>query len=1034
MKTFVTGIISLFICANIWAQTQNIWETPTIIDEGKESARAWFIPYATKAELEKDNKFESSYIQSLNGSWKFKFAEKVSDRSLDFYKVDLDDSAWGNVQVPASWETQGYGVPVYTNVTYIFPKNPPYLDNEDLPIGTYRTWFDLNPSFNDKQIFLNFGSIAGAATIYINGQKVGYTKAAKTPAEFDITPYIKPGKNLLAIQIFKWSDASYLEDQDFWRLAGIERDVMLIARPTTSIEDFFVVSSLDDKYEKGIFNIDIKLRNFKESLSNNKIRMALYDENGKKITGKEWSNIQVSPKNLETLSFSTKINKIATWSPEYPNLYSLQIELLDKDGNTLEWAGSKIGFKRVEIKNAQLLFNGKAVIIRGVNIHEHHETFGHYVDNETRIKDLQLMKQYNINAIRTSHYPQAPEFYQLCDKYGFYVVDEANIEAHALDGFDKTRHPSFIEDWKGQHLDRTIRMFERDKNFACIITWSLGNESNFGPNYEATYSWLKENDKASRPVQCERTWSEFTDIICPMYSSLNNVENYANNPESYRPYILCEYAHAMGNSTGNFQEYWDLFMKYPILQGGFIWDWVDQGLATYDEQGRKYWSYGGDLGGHLWTHDENFCANGLINADRTIHPGLNEVKKVYQPIWIKGETPTNGQIKLNISNHYLFTDLKELKFSWEILQEGKLVKTGEDIVQGKPGKTISKTISFGELDESKESFITIKFSAPIETDMIPANHVVAQEQLVLFAQDYQEEIPEGNLTFEETDNAFIFSSGDTKGQINKRNGKLTEYSYKNKRLITGSPTPNFWRAPIDNDFGRLLQRSSNQWRNAGDYMYTTSSTANKNKDGSIMISIEQKLSYTDIPYTTQYLIYPDGSIKISGTMDMTNKKHPELPRFGMKMQLPLEFDNVEYYGRGPWENYNDRNTSAFVGVYNGSVESLKFDYIRPQENGYRTDCRYIRFTNKSGEGICFESTDNLICFNARHNFDEDFDPGLTKKQQHSIDIDPRKTLAVNIDLKQMGLGGNDSWGARPLDKYRLLDDIYSYSYIIKPVK
>lgn len=1033
MRTLIC-IISFFICANIAAQTPHVWETPSIIDEGKEAPRAWFIPYASKAELEKDNKFESSFIQSLNGTWKFKFAEKVADRPLDFYKADLNESDWSDIRVPASWETQGFGVPVYSNVNYIFPKNPPYVDNDDLPIGSYRTWFELDPSFNGKQIFLNFGSISGAATIYLNGHKLGYTKASKTPAEFDVTPYIKQGKNLLALQVFKWSDASYLEDQDFWRLAGIERDVMLIARPKVSIDDFFVVSSLDDQYKKGIFDIDIKLRNFANNTANARLSLVLYDENGKKITGKEWRNITVASDNKETLTFSTKINKVAAWSAEYPNLYSLQIELSDENGNTLEWTGCKVGFKRVEIKNAQLLFNGKPVIICGVNTHEHHEIFGHYVDEETRLKDLQLMKQYNINAIRTSHYPQAPEFYQLCDKYGFYVVDEANIEAHALDGFDRNRHPSYIEDWKGQHLDRTIRMFERDKNHPCIINWSLGNESDFGPNYEATYNWLKENDKAKRPVQCERTYGNpFTDIVCPMYASPQSVERYATNPESYRPYILCEYAHAMGNSTGNFQEYWDVFMKYPMLQGGFIWDWVDQGLAAYDEQGRKYWAYGGDLGGHRWTHDENFCANGLINADRTIHPGLNEVKKVYQPIWISGEQAANGTIKLHISNHFLFTDLKELNFAWEVYQEGGLLRSGEELLQGKAGQSITKTISIGSWDNDKECFLIVKFLTPTATDLVPANHIVAQEQLVLNERKYQEPSSQGKLAFEERENEVIFSSGDIKGQINKRNGQLTEYSYKGKRLITRAPVPNFWRAPIDNDFGQGLQRSSNVWRSAGDYMETSNCIIRNNADGSATVTLEQKLRYIEIPYSTQYHIYPDGSVKISGTMDMTGKNRPELLRFGMKMQLPLEMDNVVYYGRGPWENYNDRNTGAFVGTYTCQVNDLKYDYIRPQENGYRTDCRYIQFTDNAGTGIAFEATDNLICFSARHNLDEDFDPGLTKKQQHPIDVDARRTIALNIDLKQMGVGGNNSWGARPLDPYRLLDDIYTYSYIIKPV-
>ncbi|MDL2241361.1 DUF4981 domain-containing protein [Bacteroidales bacterium OttesenSCG-928-L03] len=1027
--------LCLLLCSSIVAQT-NLWENPQVIDEGKEAPRAWFVPYATQTELKKQDKFESSYVKSLNGTWKFKFADKVSTRPVDYYQTNLNDSDWGDIQVPGSWETQGYGIPVYTNATYIFPKNPPYVDNEDLPIGTYRTRFELPTSFEGKQLFLNFGSIAGAATIYLNGQKIGYSKASKTPAEFDITPYVKTGSNVLALQVFKWSDASYLEDQDFWRLSGLERDVLLIARPKVSLDDFFVVSSLDNKYTNGVFDINVTLRNFNSEASNGyKVRMSLLDNNGKKVASKEWNQVAVPAQEKKTLTYNTKVGKVKAWSAEYPNLYSLELELLDKNGQSLEWASTQIGFKRVEIKDKQLLLNGKPLVICGVNLHEHHEKYGHYVDRETMIKDLTLMKQNNINAIRTCHYPQPTEFYELCNQYGFYVVDEANIEAHGLDGFDRKRHPSFSPDWTGQLLDRTVRMFERDKNHPCVIVWSLGNESDFGPNYEVTYKWLKENDKAKRPVQNERSYQNpFTDIVCPMYARIHNMVNYAENPESYRPYIQCEYAHAMGNSTGNFQEYWDAFMKYPMLQGGFIWDWVDQGLEAFDERGRKYWAYGGDLGGHRWTHDENFCANGLINADRTIHPGLNEVKKVYQPLWMDNRD-IKVQQRIRFNNHYLFTNLKEFDFVWETYEDGDLAQSGSFAVELAAGQSKILPVPYPVEGESgKERFLVVKMLTKKASELVPAGHVVAQEQFLLQERTIQTDTPNGNLSLEEKDNQIIFSSGEIRGRIDKRSGKLTEYSYQGKRLLTQAPTPNFWRAPNDNDFGQNLQKSSNIWRYAGDQISLTKLTHHKNEDGSITIKAEQVIDYLDIPYVTEYHIFADGSIKVSGTMNMVGKKHPELLRFGMKMQLPKSLDQVEYYGRGPWENYNDRNTSAFVGKYNCRVNDLKFDYIRPQENGYRTDCRYVRFTNDSGSGICFEATENLICFNARHNFDEDFDPGFSKKQQHPIDVDPKNTLVVNIDLKQMGVGGDNSWGAKPLNEYRLLDDIYSYSYIIKPVK
>ncbi|MDR0413699.1 MAG: hypothetical protein LBH61_07870 [Dysgonamonadaceae bacterium] len=622
-------ILLLLVCF-ISLSAQNFWENPAIIDEGKEPPRADFIPYANLPQVITDDKFASPFVKSLNGTWKFLFAGKVAVRPADFYLENLNESAWKDIRVPASWETQGFGVPVYTNIKYIFPANPPCLDNDDLPVGSYRTWFEVPESFSEKEVILYFGSVSGAMTVYVNGQRAGYSKVAKTPAEFNITRFLKKGKNLLALQIFKWSDASYLEDQDFWRLAGIERDVLLVARPKISIEDFYVNGDLDNACRNGIFNAGIDIRNFTNALSGAyKVEVSLLDNQQKTLVKKDFTIKGIAAGKEQSVSLAANVKQPRQWSPEFPNLYTAVISLKDIHGNLLEMAGAKIGFRKVEIKGKQVLFNGKPILVCGTNLHEHHEKYGHYVDEATKLKDIQLLKQHNYNAIRTSHYPQSPEYYKLCDKYGLYVVDEANIEAHGLDGFDRSRHPSFREEWKGQHLDRTIRMFERDKNHPCVIIWSLGNESDFGPNYEATYNWLKENDRAQRPVQCDRNGEgEFTDIICPMYPTAGEMESYAQRTGVNRPYIPCEYAHAMGNSTGNFQELWDVIDRYAILQGGFIWDWVDQGLEAKDALGRKYWAYGGDLGGGGWTHDENFCANGLVNADRSVHPGIYEVKTV----------------------------------------------------------------------------------------------------------------------------------------------------------------------------------------------------------------------------------------------------------------------------------------------------------------------------------------------------------------------------------------------------------------------
>jgi beta-galactosidase len=1035
MKNFT--LIVLLACSSRLFGQANFWENPAIVDEGKEPARADFIPYANLNQLLADNKFASPYVKSLNGVWKFNFVEKVAQRPVDFYTESLNDALWKDIQVPGSWETQGFGIPVYTNARYIFPPNPPYLDNEDLPIGTYRTVFEVPASFEGKEIMLYFGSVSGAATIYVNGQRVGYSKAAKTPAEFNITPCLRKGKNLLAMQVFKWSDASYLEDQDFWRLGGIERDVLLIARPKVSIEDFFVLGDLDKTYQNGIFKADIDIRNFtNDKTGKYTLEVTLLDEQQQPLLNKTFSIKSIDAKKEQTFSFSAGIKAPKLWSAEFPNLYTVSIVLKDSQGQTLEVAGCKTGFRKIEIKNMQLLINGKPILICGTNIHEHHEKYGHYVDNATKLKDIQLMKLYNYNAIRTSHYPQSPEIYKLCDKYGLYVVDEANIEAHGLDGFERTRHPSFLESWKGQHLDRAVRMFERDKNYPCIIGWSLGNESDFGPNYEATYNWLKKNDKAQRPVQCNRAGEgAFTDIVCPMYHKTNDMERYAQNGNSYRPYIQCEYAHAMGNSTGNFQEIWDVVMKYPILQGGFIWDWVDQGLETVTGQGRKYWAYGGDLGGHRWTHDENFCANGLVNADRTVHPGINEVKKLYQPVWMKAVDIEKGKIKL--SNHHLFTNLNAYDYRWELYKNGDIVRTENISINGKPLADTEVTlplpaITFGQ---GEEYFVRLRAFTKQATDLVPAGHEVAAEEFA-FPQNnfFATANPKGTLKIERTEKEFRFESGEVKGAISLSQGLLTDYRYRGARLLTAAPKPNFWRAPTDNDFGNSQQRRGNSWRTAGDDLIVVEVDVRKQTDEGIEVAVKQELKYMRIPYITIYKIRNDGSVEISGSMDMSGIEHPELSRFGMKMQLPSAFDHLAYYGRGPWENYNDRNRSAFVGKYTCKVDDLGYAYIRPQENGYRTEVRTVSFTDDKGFGIQFEGYGLPICFNARHNSDEDFDPGLTKKQQHSVDIAPQKSLHVNIDLKQLGVGGDDSWGAFPMNPYRMKDDKYTYSYVIRPVE
>ena len=1036
MKTLVLLILAQVITVYSLAQV-NFWENPSIVNEGKEPPRAHFIPFTSKSEFLEGSLQTSSRVQSLNGTWKFNFVERVADRPKNFYLKDLDHSQWPDIQVPSSWEVQGFGVPVYANVSYFFPTNPPYLNSDDLPIGTYRKLFRVDDRFLGKEIILHFASIAGAATIYVNEQRVGYSKAAKTPAEFNITPFLKSGDNLIAVQIFKWSDASYIEGQDFWRLAGIHRYVYLIARPKVSIEDFFVVANLDDAYRHGIFSMDVDVRNFEATPSKqHTVDVTLLDAQGKRVLSKKLDVKPIEAGGVQTVSFQQRVSRPLQWSAEHPNLYRVVVELRNHEGATLEVTGCYTGFRRIEIKGKQVLINGKPIIIRGVNTHEHHERYGRYVDPATRLEDIRLMKLHNLNAVRTSHYPQSPDFNALADKHGIYLVNEANIEAHGLDGFDRSRHPAFSEKWLGQLMDRTIRMFERDKNNPSVIIWSLGNETDFGPNFEATFNWLKTNDRAKRPVKFERSFeNEFTDIVTPMYAFPECVERYGRDPSKTRPYILCEYAHSMGNSTGNLQEYWDIIMRYPILQGGFIWDWVDQGLETFTTLGEKYWAYGGDLGGHRWPHDENFSNNGLVRPDRSIQPAIMEVKKVYQPIWFRAADIERGVI--NFHNYNLFTDLNEYDYRWRLYENGKVIASSTFTAQGKPLEVtpVQLRIPPRNYQPGSEFFLVVEALQRVPTEFVPKGHVVANEQFAFPGNNFFVHTqPEGNLKVRKTDREIHFESGDTRGVINLRYGTLSGYSHKGNRLITHAPRPHLWRAPIDNDFGNNMPRRLNIWRAFADNLILESINVGELDSTGLVVEANFRFLGLDVFHSVRYHIRNDASVMVTSSFDMSQQPLPELPRFGMTMQLPMEFTNATYYGRGPWENYSDRSTAAFIGLYQSKVEDFTFNYSRPQENGYRTGVRWVAFTNDQGYGVAFEGIDQPIGFNARYNFCEDYDPGFTKKQQQPIDVHRRHTLVVNIDHKQMGVGGNNSWGAHPMDKYRLLEHTYHYSYVIRPVE
>lgn len=1014
----------------------NAWENPLFFEENKEKPHATFMLFDKKEDVAGDDYSRSPFYQSLNGSWKFVYVDKYSDRPKDFFKVGLDDSKWNNLPVPSNWERKGFGTPIYTNIVYPHPKNPPFI-GENNPVGTYRKTFTVPESWNGREIMLNFGSITGCAFVYVNGEKVGMTKASKSLAEFNITKYLKQGNNLLAVQVFRWHDGSYLEDQDFWRLSGIERDVYLTALPKLTVWDFFLKADLDPQYKNGVFSADVDLRQFAGNIVKAAtVAVEVLDKVGKPVFSKQ-HDVTIGNNEVQSVRFSGVVKNPLKWSAEAPNLYDAIITVKDKSGNVLSLTGSKIGFRKVEIKNAQLLINGVATYVHGVNRHEHDDVEGHVPGKELMIKDIQLMKLFNINAVRTCHYPNDPMWYKLCDQYGLYLVDEANVETHGMGAtlqnwFDTTVHPAYLPEWVPAHMDRFQRVVERDKNHPSVIIWSLGNECGNGQVFHDGYKWMKKRDN-TRPVQFEQADEDWnTDIVCPMYPQIKHMKSYAADQSKTRPYIMCEYSHAMGNSNGNFQEYFDIIRGSKHMQGGFIWDWVDQGMKTKDDGGMFY-AYGGDLGGYHLQNDENFCANGLVAADRTPHPGLYEVKKVYSKIQFSAKDAAKGVI--TVQNLYDFTNLDQYDFKWELYQNGSKVKEGTFAVNVAPHqqKDITLNIPQFKAEEGSEFFLNVYAFTKKATELVPAGHEIGRGQFKT-GGDYfaRKMIPDSKLQVQKEGDRLKFQSGTISGEFDGKQGRFTRYAANNDGgIIAQFPEPFFWRAPTDNDFGSGMQVNLGIWRTAHVNRSVKNITVGEQSENGLPIKVEYQLDGIGVPYTVEYLVQHDGSIKVTASIDMSGRNLPELPRFGMRMQLPAGYDNLSYYGRGPWENYSDRNTASFVGLYQGKVQNqYTWNYIRPQEGGYKTDVRWLTLTNSEGKGLQIEGV-QPICFSALNNRTEDFDPGLTKKQQHPTDVKPRNEVYLNIDLKQRGVGGDNSWGALPHNEYRLLDKKYTYSYVMR---
>ncbi|WP_111307886.1 glycoside hydrolase family 2 TIM barrel-domain containing protein [Confluentibacter sediminis] len=1037
MKKIIFYLLLIIVSQNIYSQ--NDWENPKMFQQNREKARASFYTYSTLEKAKLDKPENEAYIKCLNGKWKFNFTDHSDQGIPNFQNLGFDDSKWDEIPVPGNWELYGYGYPNYTNMDYPFDKNPPFIKASQNSVGSYITYFTVDKTWLNREVYIQLGSVKSGYYLWINGKKVGYNQDSKLPAEFNITAYLKEGENKLAVKVFKFTDGSYLEDQDFWRLSGIQRDVYLFARPKIHIRDFFAKALLDTNYKNGEFTLETEIKNTSnKKASNLKLQYQIFDADGKEVLSSQ-SAFNSKASNINMISFTGNIPNVNKWSAENPYLYTLLINLQDNKGVTIEATSIKVGFRTTEIKGGQLLVNGKPILLKGVNRHEHDPDYGHVVNEENMLADIKMMKENNINAVRTCHYPDMPLWYKLCDQYGLYLYDEANIESHGM-GYNPKNTLANKPEWKAAHIERITNMVERDKNHPAVIVWSMGNEAGDGPNFLAGYKAIHARDK-NRPVHYERAEREtdvtehHTDIIGDMYRSIEDAVAWIGT-DLERPFIWCEYAHAMGNSTGNFKEYWDLVRNNKQFQGGFIWDWMDQGLTKYNAEGTKFWAYGGHFEPEGIHHDDNFCFNGLVNPDLTPHPGLFEVKKVYQNIHFKDLNISEGTIR--IMNEQFFNNLSDYVISWEVLENGKIIQTGMFEPTGVLPQT-EKEFSLGLKEfipkSGSEYFLNIYALQAKDSEMIPFGHELASEQFPLSTVEYKafKTTTLSKMMANDTSEAFLITGENFNINISKKTGAITSYKLNNYELLNEPIVPTFWRAPTDNDFGNKMQIRAEVWKEAVNNASLESITSKTISPSEISINSILKLPTVDGKIVMVYTIYGDGVINVNYKFEAKKTDLPEIPRIGMVFRMPKEFNNLEYYGRGPWENYIDRNTASFVGIYESKVANQYVAYGRPQENGHKTDTRWLNLTNQIGLGFEIVAQGAPLEFNALNYSTEDLDEGKTKRLRTPADIKERDFVEVHIDHKMMGLGGDDSWGAKPHAPYMYYaDKDYQYSFSIIP--
>ena len=1024
MNRFILAAFLGLAVSSVGAQSFTEWKNPEVNAVNRAPMRSAHFAFKQGEDaLKAQDKKASANYMSLNGTWKFNWVNDATQRPTNFWSKDFNDKGWDNIQVPGVWELNGYGKPIYVNTGYAwrnsFENNPPEVPTENNHVGTYRREIMVPASWKGKEIIAHFGSVTSNMYLWVNGKYVGYSEDSKLEAEFDLTPYLVPGQeNLICFQVFRWCDGTYLEDQDFFRYGGVGRDCYLYARDKKRIADVRVTPDLENNYTDGVLNIDLTLT------SNAPVELTLKDAEGNTVA------TATANKSGRTVM---KVANPKKWSAETPYLYTLTASMQGND----EVLPVNVGFRKIELTGSQILVNGQPVLFKGADRHELDPDGGYVVSPERMLQDIQLMKKLNINAVRTCHYPDDELWYDLCDKYGLYVVAEANLESHGMGYGDKTlaKNPKFAK----AHMERNERNVQRNFNHPSVIFWSLGNEAGYGPNFEAAYKWIKEEDP-SRAVQYEQAHKDgMTDIFCPMYYDYDGMLKYAEDPQYTKPLIQCEYAHAMGNSIGGFKEYWDLIRKYPKLQGGFIWDFVDQAVRTKGKDGVEIYAYGGDFD-RFDASDNNFCVNGLVSPDRVPNPHADEVTYYYQNIWTTPSDLSAGKVK--VYNENFFRDLSDVNLDWVLLNNGVPVRDGRiDKIDVQPGKTETVTIPYGQISDEGEWLLNVYYTLKNAEGLLPAGHTIAREQFILKEGKNcmcVKTPTESNLSTAVPEivnnqyNYLVVKGNNFDIEFNRHSGFMSKYEVSGTDMIMegGALTPNFWRAPTDNDYGANLQNKYAAWKNPE--MKLTALNAEM-KDGLAVVTADYDMPTVKGKLTMTYTINGVGDVKVNEafTADKTAEVS-NMFRFGMQMQMPEAFSSIEYYGRGPIENYSDRNHSTLIGLYNQKVADQFYPYIRPQETGTKTDIRYWKQLNNAGNGLEFMAEAPFSASALNYSI-ESLDDGPMKSQSHSPEVEKVDYTNVLIDKVQMGLGCVNSWGAIPLKEYLLPYGDYSFTFVMRPV-